>query len=152
MRRMEWVLLTQLNPTSRGWVYFEQHIPKDSWSGISDHFPVNVLCQHQSTDHWSREDASLPPLKETRPSPFQSHVQGQNCQVGTEGVREEEGCRFQVKEARQGYRDKFGIANRYMWRFLPNGFYLGNYLNYSITDRWYQKSVYTEPLTYVLDI
>ena len=120
MGRMEWVLLTQLNPTRRGWVYFEQHIPKNSWSGISDHFPVNVLSQHQSTDHWSREDASLLPLKETRPSPFQSHVQGQNCQVGGEGVREEEGCRFQVKEVWQGYKDKFGITNSYMWCFLSD--------------------------------
>ena len=74
------------HPTSRGQACFERHIPKNSCSGISDHLPVNVLCQHQPSDHRSREDASLLHPRETMPSPFQGHVQGQeSCQVGVGG-------------------------------------------------------------------
>ena len=167
MRRMEWILLTQLNSTRRGWVYFEQHIPKNSWGGISDHFPVNVLCQHQSTDHWSREDASLLPLKETRPSPFQSHIQGQNCQVGGGGGGVVVGVQISSERGlARIQRQIWNYKQLYVTLSFRYGFYWGNYLNYLITDQGYQcilshllmfwkynpNSVYTEPLTYVLEI
>lgn len=67
MTEVEWVLLTRLKPTSWGWIYFEQHIPRSSWSGTFWPFSSNCYVNINSvTTGQEKKPAGHPQAWENR--------------------------------------------------------------------------------------
>lgn len=143
------VLLTQLNPTSPGWIYFEQHSPRNSGNGTLQ--PYSSKCAMSTSIQWplvkSRCQSSSP-VGDNAISIAGPHSRTGELPSGYE--RRWEGCKFQMKEDLQRHRNKIWNYKYDVFSQIYR-FYLSIYLNQLIIVWCYHKLVYIKSFIYVLE-
>lgn len=144
-----WVgLADAAHPSNWGCIYFEQHVPRNSWNGSVRSF--SSKCVMSASIQWPLvkrgHQLSSPEgdnaISITRPCWSLGQLLS-GCCVGKGG------CIFQMKVWAR-HSNKFGLSVAKYDVFPQIYRFCLSYLNYLIIDWWCQKLLYIELLTYVL--